>query len=207
MVWEEVNEVRLSLSKEDKKEGDYKRIRDRYNPTKQNMKVKVLFIGESPPKNSFFYCANSNLYFATKEAFEKAYRKQIPNFLDCFKHLGCYLIDLYNKLNIKAKSPCGQIDQQEKRKLISNLATQISQLNPHFIIVVHERVCCWTILSAKEALKNLGNLANFSLNDIRCLPFPRCNCRDAYINQLVEIIVRELIPRRILPIRLPQPPC
>ncbi|ADB57526.1 hypothetical protein [Archaeoglobus profundus] len=202
--------LRIEESEKDRIDENYREIRENYNPMKQNIKIKVLFIGESPAGATFFYCANSNLYFATKEAFEKAYSKSITNFLDCFKYLGCYLIDVYNKPDTKAKSPCGWVGRQEKGKLIPNLANQISQLNPYFIIVIHERVCCWAILSAKEALKKLKKSKtqpNFNLNDIRCLPFPRCDCREVYIDQLAEIIKKELIPRGIFPKKLPQPPC
>jgi hypothetical protein len=58
----------------------------------------VLFIGESPPaRETFFYFANSNLYSATREAFEAA----IPalrgedDFLGAFQGLGCYVEDRY----------------------------------------------------------------------------------------------------------------
>jgi len=126
-IWEEADEIDILClkikSKKDRTERNYEEIRRRYDPRKQGKEIKVLFIGESPPSKTFFYCADSNLYFATKEAFEVAYNKPIANFLNCFKHLGCYLIDLYNKSDMKAKSPCGRIDQQEKKKLISNIAT------------------------------------------------------------------------------------
>lgn len=132
---------------------NYEEIREEYYPKRHNIDVKVLFIGESLPKSTFFYLANFNLYFATKEAFEKAYNREIPNFLQYFMLLGCYLIDLYNKAGNKAKSLCSQkMDEKEKRELIQRLADQIAQFNPHFIIVVHERVSSWAIISAIEAL-------------------------------------------------------
>jgi len=183
---------------------NYEEIREKYNPKRYGMEVKVLFVGESPPGVKFFYLANSNLHFATKEAFEKAYGKEIPNFLHCFMLLGCYLIDLYNKPGEKAKKLCGPKKyEKEKEELIQRLANQIAQFNPRFIIVVHERVCSWVIISvikALEILKEKDKGPNFSLNDIRCLPFPR-NCekgKKAYVSALVEII-KELIQKRILP--------
>ena len=44
-------------------------LRQRYRPNK----VKILFICESPPRDSFFYCKNSVLFHATYIAFRKVY--------------------------------------------------------------------------------------------------------------------------------------
>ncbi|AEF95994.1 hypothetical protein [Methanotorris igneus] len=188
---------------------NYEEIREKYNPTRQNIKVKVLFIGESPPKSTFFYCANSKLYSATKEAFEKAYGRKIPNSLQCFMLLGCYLIDLYNEPGRKAKKLCGlEVYEKEKEELIQRLASQIAQFNPHFIIAVHENVCSWSIISAIEALeilKERDKTPNFNLNAVRCLPFPK-NCergKQAYVGALVEII-KEMMQKNILPRELPK---
>ena len=104
--WETTDEAEILylIGRKSRKTGrDYermkeicKRIRQDYDPRKQNKEIKVLFIGESPPKDgTFFYCANSELYYATKEAFERAYNEEISNFLRCFK--GCYLIDLFDE--------------------------------------------------------------------------------------------------------------
>jgi len=187
---------------------NYEEIREKYNPKRYGMEVKVLFVGESPPKTKFFYCADSNLYFATKEAFEKAYDREIPNFLQCFMLLGCYFIDLYNELGKNAKKLCGpKRYEKEKEELIQRLANQIAQFNPRFIIVVHEKVCSWVIISVIEALeilKEKGKKPNFSLNDVRCLPFPR-NCekgKKAYVGALVEII-KELMQKVIFPREFP----
>lgn len=187
---------------------NYKEIREKYNPKRYGMEVKVLFVGESPPKTKFFYRTDPNLYFATKEAFEKAYGREIPNFLQCFRLLGGYLIDLYNEPGKNAKKLCGPKKyEKEKEELIQRLANQIAQFNPRFIIVVHERVCSWVIISAIEALeilKEKGKKPNFSLDDIRCLSFPG-NCekgKKAYVSALVEII-KEMMQKSVLPGELP----
>ena len=178
-----------------------KRIRQNYDPRKQNKDVKVLFIGESPPEDgTFFYCANSDLYYATKKAYERAYDKEIPNFLKCFKYLGCYLIDFFDEPGKKIDSSC-----QEFKDQINRLAQSIKDMNPRFIIVVHERVCYCVKLALSKAKLN---------TDLRCLPFPRTiqigvqsdtSNYSAYIHQLAEIIKNELIPQKILPKRLSLP--
>lgn len=209
-IWEDVDEIELLCSKIRRNrckklkatEEDYKKVREKYDPRKQNKRIKVLFIGESPPGNgTYFYCANSKLYHATKEAFEKAYnnkRLSHPDFLECFKHLGCYLKDFFDGQPCKkVNKPCQEFEDQ-----MNKLIQQIKEINPEFIIVVHERVCYCVMLALLKA--------NLKI-EVRCLPFPRTAqgglSYNAYVNQLAEIIQKELIPRGIFPEKLPQPPC
>lgn len=67
-------------------------LRRRYLPKE----VRVLFVGESPPSGgTFFYAANSNLYFATQEAFVAASSAlEGKDFLEEFRRMGCHLDDL-----------------------------------------------------------------------------------------------------------------
>jgi hypothetical protein len=58
--------------------------------------VQLLFIGEAPPASGrFFYCGNSGLYRAMRDAF-RSFDPSIDdeNFLAVFQALGCYLTDL-----------------------------------------------------------------------------------------------------------------
>jgi hypothetical protein len=68
------------------------RLRRRFRPEK----VRILFVGESPPASGrFFYQADSGLYRATRQAFLKAFPDlRERNFLESFRDLGCYLVDL-----------------------------------------------------------------------------------------------------------------
>ena len=68
------------------------RLRKRYRPER----VQILFVGESPPASGrFFYQADSGLYRAVKETFLTAIAPLAKNdFLDSFRSLGCYLVDL-----------------------------------------------------------------------------------------------------------------
>ena len=68
------------------------RLRKRYIPDP----VRILFVGESPPASGrFFYQADSGLYRAVRDTFATAFRL-LPKsgFLDSFRSLGCYLVDL-----------------------------------------------------------------------------------------------------------------
>ena len=69
------------------------RLRRRFLPER----VRVLFVGESPPAaGSFFYAADSELYRATRDAFEAALPRfrNVDTFLKAFAESGCYLVDL-----------------------------------------------------------------------------------------------------------------
>jgi hypothetical protein len=68
------------------------RLRKRYRPHS----VRILFVGESPPASGrFFYQGDSGLYHAVKATFATAF-PGLPKseFLDSFRGLGCYLVDL-----------------------------------------------------------------------------------------------------------------
>jgi hypothetical protein len=68
------------------------RLRERYLPAR----VRILFVGESPPASGrFFYQADSGLYRAMRDTFESAF-PVLPKseFLDSFRSLGCCLVDL-----------------------------------------------------------------------------------------------------------------
>jgi hypothetical protein len=66
-------------------------IRAAYRP----QKVRMLFVGESPPASGrFFYNRDSGLYRALRDAFHLVDESIVDeNFLAVFQGLGCYLID------------------------------------------------------------------------------------------------------------------
>jgi hypothetical protein len=67
-------------------------LRRRYKPDR----VTMLFIGEAPPLSGrFFYRGDSGLYRAVRDTFLAAF-PLLPRdkFLESFRTLGCYLIDL-----------------------------------------------------------------------------------------------------------------
>ncbi len=75
-----------SVDLEDKPQTWQEKLRGRYRPDR----VRVLFVGESPPKNrTFFYCGNSLLHNAFREAFDSP-----DDFLAEFQSRGFFLDDL-----------------------------------------------------------------------------------------------------------------
>jgi len=107
------------------------RRRKRYRPDR----VRILFVGESPPSSGrFFYQADSGLYRAVRETFIQAFPPlKNTGFLDSFCTLGCYLIDLcsepVDKMTPKARRYSCRIG--EKR-----LAQKIRALHPQTIVTV-----------------------------------------------------------------------
>jgi hypothetical protein len=116
-------EARQSIARE--------RLRNRYRPAC----IRILFVGESPPASGrFFYQADSGLYRAVRETFVQAFPLlKNTEFLDSFRALGCYLIDLcgepVDKLTPTTRRYTCQIG--EKR-----LAQKIRALRPQAIVTV-----------------------------------------------------------------------
>jgi hypothetical protein len=116
-------EVRRSFARE--------RLRKRYRPEP----VRILFVGEAPPASGrFFYQADSGLYRAVRDTFLAALPSlKKKEFLDSFRSLGCYLVDL-----------CGEpVDKMASRARRCTcragevrLARTIRALHPKVIVAV-----------------------------------------------------------------------
>ena len=112
-------------------EAARERLRRRYRPAR----VRLLFVGESPPASGrFFYQADSGLYRAIRRTFLSAFPDlEDADFLEAFRNLDCYLVDL-----------CGRpVDglSMEQRRLAwtqgeTRLAAMIRQLEPEVIVTV-----------------------------------------------------------------------
>lgn len=106
-------------------------LRRRYRPAK----VRLLFVGESPPASGrFFYQADSGLYRAVRNTFADA----LPNlkdgdFLESFRDLGCYLVDLCG-------TPVDRMSKERRKKACADgeivLARGIRKLQPEIVITV-----------------------------------------------------------------------
>jgi hypothetical protein len=106
-------------------------LRRRFQPER----VKILFVGEAPPASGrFFYQADSGLYRAIRETFIQAF----PNlrhrpFLESFRSLGCYLVDLCGK-------PVDRMEARSRRLFCAagevRLSNRIRQLDPEIVVIV-----------------------------------------------------------------------
>ena len=101
------------------------RLRRSYRPAR----VRLLFIGESPPASGrFFYRGDSGLYRAMRDAFrtvEPSIREE--QFLTVFQEWGCYLVDL-------CAEPVDHLDRKTRRAVCRasehRLARAIARLQP-----------------------------------------------------------------------------
>ena len=107
------------------------RLRRSYRPAR----VRLLFIGESPPASGrFFYRGDSGLYRAMRDAFrtvDPSIREE--QFLTAFQAWGCYLVDL-------CAEPVDRLDIKSRRAVCRAgedvLARTIARLRPEGIATV-----------------------------------------------------------------------
>jgi hypothetical protein len=127
-------------------------LRARYRPDD----IDVLFIGESPPAGgTFFYAANSNLYYATGEAFRRGVPELLSgDFLDDFRALGCFLDDLclrpVNHLRGTPELEQRRVDERSRGE--KPLADRIRSANPQAVAVVMKGI----IDNVRSALADAG---------------------------------------------------
>ena len=107
------------------------RLRKRYLPDR----VRILFVGESPPASGrFFYQADSGLYWALRETFLTAFPLlKKTDFLNSFRSLGCYLVDVCGE-------PVDKLDSHARRSACrvaeGHLVRTIRKLRPKVIVTV-----------------------------------------------------------------------
>src|SRR5271155_3840702 len=99
-----------------------------YRPTR----ARILFVGEAPPASGrFFYQADSGLYRAVRDAFDRVFPNvDESDFLLSFRALGCYLIDLCGV-------PVDRLSHKERKMACLNgevrLARILKQLRPEIV--------------------------------------------------------------------------
>ena len=114
--------------------------------------VKILFVGESPPASGrFFYRADSGLYRAVRETFLRAFPTLAnEEFLDSFRALGCYLVDL-------CSDPVDDLPRRERVRACRagevRLARTICALQPEVIVTI--------IRSIRENVERAQNQAGW----------------------------------------------
>jgi hypothetical protein len=112
-----------------------KRERESLRQSFQPPRIRLLFVGESPPASGrFFYSGNSGLYRAMRAAFQNADANvDEENFLQIFRAYGCYLTDLSHE-------PVDHLDPVLRRAMRSHgeksLAREIMRLQPGIIAPV-----------------------------------------------------------------------
>jgi hypothetical protein len=160
--------------------------------------IRVLFVGESPPAGgTFFYAANSKLYFATQEAFLKSMPElRGKAFLAAFKDLGCYLDDL-------CLEPVNHLPNREKRAKRKEgeapLTRRMKRQSPRAIVVV--------LLGIEQNVRRAAREAGHASVALHGLPFPGQWHRQRYVDELADLVRSFRASRIFLPRgRLPRAP-
>ena len=157
----------------------------RYRPSA----CRILFVGESSPAGgTHFYRADSILYRATREAFGRGLSvARVPEgdaFLDWFRDLGCWLVDLADK-------PVNDLAESDRSAAVGagipRLAVILRQLRPDRVVVVLRQVA--------PAVRSAAAEAGFDEHAIDVLPFPVRQWRLAYVEQLAGIVGEVLAGR------------
>lgn len=154
---------------------DYEAARQRYRPER----IKVLMVGESRPAGgTFFYLANSHLFFATREAFVRA-RGPAPSgsdFLRTLQDEGVWLFDL-------AETPVNQLPGRPRRVAVAArtgaLVTLLRDAAPDTVVAI-KRSLEPTVRAAMDA-------AGIGVDRLVGLPFPLYQWREAYVAGLAEV--------------------
>jgi len=161
-----------------------------YDPRSEGLRIRILFVGESPPKDApqnFFYNRTSMLYYATFLAFHLRFGVPERDFLELFKKLGCYLYDLFEVPGMvvqgkeQGKRIRASIHEIEEAKV--RLEEFILSERPEIVIVVIRRVFR-KIESMLRKLKEQGVIKEYF-----GLPFP-INARSftKYVDELSSIL-------------------
>jgi hypothetical protein len=157
-------------------------LRSRYRPTT----IRILLVGESPPSGgTFFYLANSRLFFATQEAFTRA-RGPAPSgsaFLELLKEEGIWLFDL-------SAAPVNRLSGRPRREAVESRASALvdllREIDPPRVVAIKR--------SLEPIVRAAMGSAGIGLNRLQVLPFPLYQWREEYVAGLATIL-RGLTPQ------------
>ena len=149
---------------------DIEKLRSDYRP----VRVKVLFVGESPPKKNFFYCKRGPLYNAIEETFIEVFGKQ-QEFLEFFMDKGFWLTDFFKE---RGKKCATDKEIEEGIEILSKLIRE-NRKDIKFVITIIKRIAD----HVKEAVKCSDVEITF-----RYLPFPMGKHKKFFIQKLKKTL-------------------
>ena len=135
--YNQASRVRSKCRPERRKEATSVESREKLRRQHRPQRVRILFVGEAPPASGrFFYHADSGLYRAIRDTFMAAFpwlRSANGKFLETFRAMGCYLVDLCGK-------PVDRMDRSSRRCVCEagerRLARKLRTLRPMIVITV-----------------------------------------------------------------------
>ena len=144
--------------------------------------TSLLLIGESPPANgTFFYNADSNLYFRTIDGFAQArlITRTPALFLDRFRDLGCFVDDL-------CRCPVNRLPRGQRRvardSSVSSLASRLRDVRPQAIVCVMKGIA--------PAVRRALDVAEAREGKFHAVPFPSHGHQRQYVEQLAAVLSR-----------------
>ena len=158
---------------------DIEKLRKSYKPDR----IKLLFIGESPPQSGNFFYNKGSLTSFTLRAFEKVFGRVFSDthsFLIFFRLSGCYIEDI-------CLEPVDKLFPKERTMMLKDsveyFSGRLKEYSPEAIVIVLKRIES----HVKEALRKA------KINcPIYTLPFPGFGQQKNYINKLCEILQKHL---------------
>ena len=153
-------------------------LRTLYRPER----VLVLLVGESAPAGgTHYYLANSNLFFAIREAFVRVYGAKTPEgdeFLSFARDRGTWLIDL-------AVGPVNHLRGSERRAAVRRGAERairlVRETDPRFVVSIKASIAA----VVEECVAASGSGA-----ECIALPFPLMQWRAGFVEGLATVLRR-----------------
>lgn len=154
----------------------YEALRQRYRPNR----IDTLLVGESRPAGgTFFYLANSNLYYATHEAFQFALGPMPTgeDFLDLLRDRGVWLYDL-------ADAPVDRMRGRPRRDAVRARASELVDLlrenRPRLVIAVKKDLAA----TVRQGMQD----ADLEGERLHVLPFPLYQWRNEFIRGMASLV-------------------
>ena len=154
----------------------YEALRERYRPER----IDILLVGESRPAGgTFFYLANSKLYYATHEAFQLALGP-VPTgdaFLELLQARGVWLYDLADAPVDRMR---GRPRRDAVRARVSDLVRLLRESQPRLVVAIKKDIAA----TVRQALED----AELDAERLRVLPFPLYQWRRDYVRGLAALL-------------------
>ncbi len=160
-------------------------LREQFRPNR----VRLLFVGESPPASGKFFYDKGPMTRFTAKAFEAAHGLTFSatdqnEFLTYFKKCGCFLDDI-------SHSPIDGLAVEERtRRLaesVAGFARRIAALKPKAIVVTLKKIEPHVRIAAAQAGLEVP---------IHVVPFPGHGHQTKYVERLAEIVPKYVPSRK-----------
>lgn len=168
--------VRERRSAYDVAEDRYEALREQYRPKR----IDLLLVGESRPAGgTFFYLSNSNLYYATHEAFQLALGPMPPGeqFLQLLRSRGVWLYDLADAPVDRMR---GRPRREAVRARVSDLVELLRDSRPRLVVAVKKDLAA----TVRQAMED----AELDTERLRVLPFPLYQWRRDFVRGLARLV-------------------